>query len=245
MSTQIIWVVSGENIESYEVTYELSHDIHDNLSALHREILFSLGKRPLDVSLGSGNAMGSKLATDHQTLDDRTVMDVCSELMKNKKDDGSAEYATTKAMIFDWVYLQAVNQHLYEEIDLAGFSAFTDIRSRFGSACSAARAIAEYKVLQTAGQLEEMLQNFEAFSVWWVNHLITGCEMPIREGDFIIITKAADHISILSRLAKCALGVVADEMCMKLWDSDGEYIIYSGAFNKEWLQDFTLAISDA
>lgn len=241
MSSQIVWVVDNGSIVNYVVEYNGAAGIGESIAALHREIMFILGKRALDVSLGSGNAMGTRLATDRQKLDDKTVMDVCAELMHNKADDGSEDYAMTTAMIFDWVYMKAVSQNAGGEIDLSDFAAFTDVRARLGKHCSAARAIAEYKVLQDAEQLSELLDNFELFSYWCADHVMGTMELPACDADFRILREDPEHISIVSRLSKNLLSVVADELQAKLWEHNGEYIIYAGIFNEEWLHDFTIS----
>lgn len=113
MAIRNVWTITpNKKVISYRLQYTSSPDVQEDISNLHREIAYVFGGFPLDISLNSPKAVGSELSVAKQRLDDKAVFDVCKSLMKDKENDGSEEFASSAAIIFDWVYIQAVLQNL-------------------------------------------------------------------------------------------------------------------------------------
>ena len=238
MAFQDVWsVTDADKVVSYHLQYQRGLSIQDNIDAVHREIVYIFGGTPLDISLNSNNSVGTQLSVYGQHLDDRAVFDVCQELLKGKIDDGSADFASTASIIFDWVYMQAVLEKFNDNIDLTPFTHFTDVKATTGKIYSGARAVAAMKLLQKTGKMD-LLSDFEQFSIWHVNNVLDVRDTPEVVEDYRIISNYADHISIISRLPKNILSVVADKYNMQLWHDAGRYILYAGLFNQEWIHDF-------
>ena len=71
-----------------------------------------------------------------------------------------------------------------------------------------------------------------------MNNVSDAQDAPRVMNDYRIVQSVDDHISIVSRLSKNILSIVAKKEGMQLWDSDGRYIMYVGRFNESWIQDF-------
>lgn len=238
MAVRSVWTITNTGkIISYRMQYKLGNNIYESIRNLHREVVYTFGGTPLDISLNSNNTMGSQLSVTKQRLDDKAVFDVCSELMHNRENDGSIEFADTAAMIFDWVYIQAVIQTFEGVPNLMDFTHFTDVKSKMGIIYSGARAVAELKLLSAANAVN-IINEFESFSTWHADTVLSVQEAPQADGDYRILNKGADHVSIISRLPRNILEIAADKSEMLLWENDGRYIMYNGVFDENWIADF-------
>lgn len=239
MAIRNVWTITpNKKVISYRLQYTSSPDVQEDISNLHREIAYVFGGFPLDISLNSPKAVGSELSVAKQRLDDKAVFDVCKSLMKDKENDGSKEFASSASIIFDWVYIQAVLQKFNNNINLSDFTHFTDVKSQYGVIYSGARAVTILKLLQQYPNWNEIISDFEKFSTWHLNNVSDAQDAPRVMNDYRIVQSVDDHISIVSRLSKNILSIVAKKEGMQLWDSDGRYIMYAGRFNESWIQDF-------
>lgn len=241
MAIRNVWTVTNShNVVSYKLQYSPGATILDSIENLHREITFIFGGTSLDVSLNSDNAFGAKLAASTQELNDRTVFEVCKELMHGKEvitdmDDN----AGVAAIIYDWVYIQAIIQRFGDTLNLNNFSFFTDLCSNMCASYSGARSVAVLKAL-SANDNMEIIDDFERFSEWHAEHVAEPIDAPIVDGEYRILKKMNDHISLVSRLPKDFIGLVTDKLYMHLWEESGRYILYFNEFCNEWLEDFSI-----
>lgn len=233
-----VWTLRSDNkVISYEVAYTPGGDIAENIANLHREIAYTFGGNTLDVSLDSNNTLGTRLSVARQKLDDKAVIDVCNELLSDSEGISGENMSEITAITFDWVYIQAIMQRFGQDIDLSDFSYFTDVRMQYGDVYSSARAVAEIKSLKKSANLD-IINSFEEFSKWRVDNVLEIHEVQCVEDDYRIIFNAQNHISLVSRLPRNILSVVADSSGMHLWSESGKYILYTGCFDKAWLSDF-------
>lgn len=238
MAIKNVWTIDGTSAISYRMHYDAFCLATDSINSLHREIVFLFGGSPLDVSLSSMNTLGVDLSASQQRLDDRTVVDVCSELLHGQRvEDESSDFAKTAAIVFDWVYIQAVLQRFQGVPDLSHFDFFTDIKIRENAAYSGARAVAVLKLLVETGNLD-IVDNFERFSAWHVDAVAEPVDAPEIFNDYHIVKQMSDHVSVISRLPKNIMLAVSDKMQSNLWDDIGRYIFYSGEFRTSWVHDF-------
>lgn len=106
MAIRNVWTITpNKKVISYRLQYTSSPDVQEDISNLHREIAYVFGGFPLDISLNSPKAVGSELSVAKQRLDDKAVFDVCKSLMKDKENDGSKEFASSAAIIFDKLHV--------------------------------------------------------------------------------------------------------------------------------------------
>lgn len=234
-----VWTVTpNKKVQSYLVPFTSGNSISETISNLHREIVYVFGGFPLDISLNSNNAIGSELSIVKQRLDDKAVIDVCTQLMSNPKDESPDDYLDSASIVFDWVYIQAVLQRFNDNIDLSNFTHFTDCKMQYGLAYSGARAVAALKLLQETEDVQRLIQDFESFSAWHVDNVLDAQDAPKIAMDYKILQRNDDHISIVSRLSRNIFSIVAEKAGMQLWDNNGRYIMYYGAFNNSWINDF-------
>lgn len=238
MAVKNVWTVTDTNAVSYRMHYDAMCSPVDSINSLHREIVFLFGGSPLDVSLSSMNTLGVELSASQQRLDDHAVVDVCTDLLHCQKvNDESSEFAKSAAIVFDWVYIQAVVQRFHGIPDLSQFDFFTDIKIRENAVYSGARAVAVLKLLIGMDKLN-IIDDFEQFSLWHVEVVNDAIDAPELMSDYRIIKRVCDHVSLISRLPKNIMLTVSDKMQSNLWVSLGKYIIYSGEFSSSWLHDF-------
>lgn len=241
MAIRNIWTVSDNNkVVSYKISYSLGMNMSETIANAHREIIYVFGGNPLDISLDSNNVIGTQLSLDNQQLDDRAVIDICNEFLSRDPSMSRSEYRMTAPSVFDWVYIQAVLQKFEDNIDLSAFTHFTDVRMQSDALFSSARAVAELKVLCSTGE-KAVLDSFESFCQWREKTVYDAQEAPVIEDDYKILVKDPTHISIISRLSRNILTIVADSSGMKLWSDGGRYVLYHTEFNSEWLKDFALS----
>lgn len=239
MATKNIWSVKGAEIRGYRLHYEVGHTTAESINNIHREIVFLFGGIPLDVSLNSSHTVGMELSVPQQRLDDKTVIEVCTELLNGKTVKNEQDsFSDVASIVFDWVYIQAVLQRFGGIPDIQEFNFFTDMCMHEVSAYSGARAVAVLRVLSEQGDLC-IIDDFEKFSIWHSEHVLGIIETPDTLENYKIIQSTNDHVSVVSRLSKNIFKVVADETGRYLWGDTGKYIIYAGNFEERWLSDFS------